>query len=193
MSNRQTLLKYTKDLSHLLESVQTNIEVIKGIKDSIPEMDELLRLKEIDTEKKIELFERNITDKKLETITNVAKELGKIVISPIDIEDLVNEVSDLRKSVATQVQEKTDIAVEKFRIQLIHEVRIKELLNEKDIAVLEIKLKVKDNEIQMLKDKIETLQQSQIPFHPKTIHIGKSNPSQPQPSQPQPSQPQPSQ
>jgi hypothetical protein len=173
-SNRQHLLKYTKDLTHLLESVQVNIDVLKSIKDSIPEMDELLRLKEIDNEKKIEMFERNIKDKKLETITTVAKELGKIVISPIDIEDLVNEVSDLRKSVSSQVQEKTEIAIEKYRTQLIHEVRIKDLLHEKELAVIEIKMKTKDEEIQMLKDKIETLQQAQVPLPPK-FQIGKNS------------------
>jgi hypothetical protein len=172
MSNRQVLLRHTKELTNLLESVQHNIEILKNIKDTLPDIDESLRIKEIETERKMELLERNMREKKLETITNVAQELGKIVISPIDMEDLINEINDLRKSVSIQVQEKTQSSVENFKTQLIHEVRIKDLLHEKELAIIDIKMKMKDDEIQSLKDKIEMLQQSQLPT--KGIQIGRS-------------------
>jgi hypothetical protein len=159
MTSRQILFKQSKELTSLLESVQRSIEIIKDIKDSLPDIDERLRIKEIETERQLETFEKNIKEKKLETILNVATELGKMVISPVDMEDLVNEVKDLRASVAAQVQEKTDLAVDKFKTQLIHEVKIKDLLHEKELAILEIRMKTKDEEIQSLKEKNDFLQQ----------------------------------
>jgi hypothetical protein len=171
MSNRQILLRHAKEITNLLESFQNNIEILKNINESLPDIDESLRLKEIETEKKIELLERNVREKKLETITAVAKELGKMIISPVDMEDLVNEINDLRKSVAAQVQEKTDISIEKFKTQLIHEVRIKDLLHEKELAIIEIRMKSKDDEIQALKDKIDVLHQYQLPT--KGSHLGR--------------------
>jgi hypothetical protein len=178
MSSRQILLKHTKELTNMLESVQNNIEILKHLKDTLPDIDEGLRLKEIETERKIELLERNMREKKLETLNAVATELGKMIISPADMEDLVNEIKDLRNSVAAQVQEKTESSIEKFKTQLVHEVRIKDLLHEKELAVIDIKMKMKDDEIQSLKDKIDLLQQSQLPN--KGLQIGRPVGTNPQ-------------
>jgi hypothetical protein len=155
MTSRQILFKHTKELTPLLESVQRNIEIIKDIKDSLPDLDDQLRLKEIETERRIETFDRQLKDHKLETITKVANELGKMIISPADMEELVNEIKIIRSSIEAQVKEKAELAVVKFKQDLTHQVQINDLLHEKEIAVLNVLMKTKDDEIQSLKNKYE--------------------------------------
>jgi hypothetical protein len=156
-SNRTILLKNLRELPALVSNLDGTVQTLKDLQITLQTTDENLLLKEIEASKRLENLEKELRDNGLSAVIKSAKEFGRIVVTQTDIDELTDENKDLRETMTKRVNEKVNNTLEMIQLKVENESKLTELRNEKQVALLELELKHKDIEIQLLKEKLELM------------------------------------
>jgi hypothetical protein len=146
--------KLVKDLNKRMESFEESVQDLKILKDSLAEMNDQIAEQEIANNETMRKLNEDFKENKLRAITEAVKSIGKIIISPEDLEDHKNNVQKWKDEctrVKASVQDEIKRNVDE---QLTRQMKILELQNENKTSRLSASCESYKTEIANLKETI---------------------------------------
>lgn len=152
LAETNQIAKLVKELNKRMESFEDSVQELKLMKDSIAGMNDELAEQEAN-------LQNNLKENKLKTLTEIAHQLGRSVVTSEELQEYKNEAqkwkdecAKVRASVQKEIKENVDE-------QLERKLKILQLENENKSAKLTATCESYKSEIGNLKDTITRMSQ----------------------------------
>jgi chromosome segregation ATPase len=153
------LVKLVKELTKKMDSFEESVTELKLLKDSVMELNEQIADQERNNEETLKELRQNLKENKLKTLNEEVLNMGRIMISSEDLDELKNEVQKWKDECAKiklSVQKEIKEAVQE---QTERKLQIQSLEFENKTAKLNASCDSYKSEIQNLKDTISRMSQ----------------------------------
>lgn len=154
---KNELIKSVKNISQKMTDFTDSVQQLQDLKDSLDEVDDQLAEKESSNRAIMERLNRELQDNKIRTVTQAAGELGKVLITKEELNELKNELEKLKKDNQSKFDEFTVSTEKTFNEKLKQSLDIQKLQHECNISNLTAEVEIHKKECENLKETLKRM------------------------------------
>ena len=156
-ANQTELNKLLKELNRRMEDFEDSVSKSKELKECVVELDDTISEKAERNKNELEKLDRDFHDNKIRTITQSATEIGKIVISREELQELKTDLEKIKEHGKNEIKEHIENEKKKYEEKLEQELSIKKLKHEAETAKLHASMESHKKEVENFKDTLERM------------------------------------
>lgn len=154
---KSELIKLVTELNRRMEDFEDSVNKLRDLKDSILEMDDNIAQQAIINKTKIDQINREFEDNKIRAVNNAVKDLGKVLISEEELDELKNELLKIREQGRKELQDKIELAKSNYEEKLTHALDVKQLQHDCDTAKLKAEVETYKKEVENLNNTLNRM------------------------------------
>ena len=153
LREKNVVTKLVKDLNKRMADFEAAVDELKILKDSITEMHDEVTAQEAENTNSLSRLKAELKDNKTKVLNDAANEIGKVIISKDELEELRNEVGKLKETHKANKSSVDTVVGEKVESLIEHRLKLQELEHKAETASLE-------SQVENYKKEIENLNKS---------------------------------
>jgi DNA repair exonuclease SbcCD ATPase subunit len=154
---KSELIKLVKDLSRKMDDFEATVDTLKGMKDSILDIDEQLNDKKQQYEEALATLEKDFHENKVKSIHQAAQDINKLLVSREEYDELSHAVDKLKQEKKKIIQDNLQQNELVLKEKLEQAMKIKQLQHDVEIAQIKAENEQHLKEIQNLKDSMKRM------------------------------------
>jgi hypothetical protein len=136
LKEKNVVVSLVKDLNKRMSDFEDSVSDLKILKDSILEMnDEILRQESENTSELLKL-KNNLIENKTKILKDTAAEIGKVLISQDELNELRNEVTKFKNEAVSMKNNMDKLIKEKVTEEVVNKLKFQKMENEIETAQL---------------------------------------------------------
>jgi len=151
---KNEVLKAVKDLTSKMSSFEQAVDNLKLLSESVEELDDKISAVEKENQLKIEKLNKDLVDNKIRTVNQAVAEMGKIVISVEELNELKNDNLKLKKEMNSNIEKYQKESQESFNTKLENLLKVQKLQHDCETAQLKAEVETNKKECENLRQSL---------------------------------------
>lgn len=156
-AEKNDLIKAVKDINKRMEDFQDSVQSLISLKDGLDELDESLAERERVNKYKLEALDKSFQDNKLKAVKQAAEDVGKVIISNEELEELKKSLSTIKTDAETKLADYKSSSDKLFNEKLTQQLEMQKLQNECITANLRAEVESHKKEVENLKESLNRM------------------------------------
>ena len=156
-AEKSELNKLVKEISRRMEDFEDSVQKLKDLQDTLEEVDESLAQQASINKNKMEQLNKDFQDNKIRTVYQAATDLGKILITKEELDELREELEKVKENGKQEVADQKAKLQQDFDEKLNQALSVKQLKHECDTANLKAEVESHKKEVENLNSALERM------------------------------------
>ena len=134
--NQSELNRVVKMISYKMDDFEKAVLELKELKNGAIELDDAIEEQAAKNKDALEKMERDLLDNKIRTINKAAFDMGKIIMSREELDELNNSLTVLKESGRVELEQRTKDLSDKYEEKLAQALNVRTLMHQAETALL---------------------------------------------------------
>ena len=150
LKEKNIVTKLVKDLNKRMADFEASVDELKILKESINEMHDEITAQEAENSNSLSRLRAELKDNKTKILYDAAVEVGKVIISKEELDELRKDVEKMKVVQRTSKSEVDDVVAQKVEDMIQHRLKLQELEHKAETAALSAQVENYKKEIENL-------------------------------------------
>jgi hypothetical protein len=154
---KNEVIRVVKEISKKMDEFSDSVVKLQELKESIQELDEELAEKEKVNKIRLDYLHKEFQDNKLKAIQNAVYELGKVIISKEELDEMKKDLEKLRNTEQSQINSLKLEAEQSYNEKLNHALNVSKLQHDCETAQLKAEVEMHKKEVDNLRETVQRM------------------------------------